>query len=89
MKTCFSEGKLMKQFGKPPLSKRTPLSTNAPIPEQFFHDPHLCPNFKKTRTTSPPCGGSYETLVSLANYCFLIAKFMISSLSKAVINMFK
>ena len=28
MKTCFSGGKLMKQFGNPPLSKRTPLSTN-------------------------------------------------------------
>ena len=25
MKTCFSEEKLMKQFGNPPLSKRTPL----------------------------------------------------------------
>ena len=24
MKTCFSEGKLVKQFGNPPLSKRTP-----------------------------------------------------------------
>ena len=24
MKTCFYEGKLMKQFGNPPLSKRTP-----------------------------------------------------------------
>ena len=41
MKTCFSEGKLMKQFGNSPLSKRTP-----PISEQFFHDPLLCPNFK-------------------------------------------
>ena len=29
----------MKQFGNPPLSKRTPhLSTNPPISEQFFHD---------------------------------------------------
>ena len=24
MKACFSEGKLMKQFGNPPLAKRTP-----------------------------------------------------------------
>ena len=24
MKTCFSAGKLMKQFGNPPLSKGTP-----------------------------------------------------------------
>ena len=33
MKTCFSEGKLMKQFGNTPLSKRTSLSTNPPISE--------------------------------------------------------
>ena len=39
--------KLTKQFGNPPLSKRTPpLSTNHPISEQFFHDPPLCPIFK-------------------------------------------
>ena len=32
---------------KPPsLSKRTPLSTNPTISEQFFHDPLLCPNLK-------------------------------------------
>ena len=50
MKTCFSEGKLMKQFGNPPLSKRTlPLSTNPPISDQFFHDPPLCPNFKNKK----------------------------------------
>ena len=32
MKICFSEGKLMKQFRNPPppLSKRTPFSTNPP-----------------------------------------------------------
>ena len=47
MKTCFSQGKLIKQFGKPLfLRKRPPLSTNPPISEQFFHDPPLCPNFK-------------------------------------------
>ena len=34
MKTCFSEGKLMKQFGSPRL-------TNPLISEQFFHDPPL------------------------------------------------
>ena len=45
MKTCFSKGKLTKQFGNP--TKRTlPLSTNSPISEQFFNDPPLCPNFK-------------------------------------------
>ena len=33
----------MKQFGNspPPLSKRTPLSTNPPISEQIFHDSPL------------------------------------------------
>ena len=49
MKTCFSKGKLMKQFGNPPLSKKSPLSTNPPISEQYFHDPHLCPNFKNEK----------------------------------------
>ena len=38
MKTCFSEQKLMKQFGCPP---PFPLSTNLPISDQFFHDPSL------------------------------------------------
>ena len=52
MKTCFSEGKLIKQFGKPPLSKRTPLSTNSPISEQFFHDP-LFVEISKTRNPHP------------------------------------
>ena len=52
MKTCFSEGKLMKQFGNPSLSKRTPpLSTNPPISEHFFHDPPLCGNFQNN---NPP-----------------------------------
>ena len=47
MKKCFSEGKRMKQFGNPPLSKRTPpLSINPPISEQFFRDPPLYPNLK-------------------------------------------
>ena len=54
MKTCFSEGKLMKQFGIPFLSKRTPLSTNAPISEQFFHAPPFCPNFKNKNHHHPP-----------------------------------
>ena len=42
MKACFSEGKLMKLFGNPPLS------------EQFFHDPPLCPNFKNENLPPPP-----------------------------------
>ena len=48
MKTCFSAGKLMKQFGT------RPLSTNPPISEQFFHDPPLCPNFKNQNPPPPP-----------------------------------
>ena len=46
MKTCFSAGKLMKQFAPPFLREPLPLSTNPPISEQFFHEPPLCPNFK-------------------------------------------
>ena len=42
MKKCL--GKLMKQFGNP-----SPLSTNSPISEQFFHDPPLYPNFKNEK----------------------------------------
>ena len=50
MKTCFTEEKLMKQFGAPPpLSKRTPFSTNPPISEPFFNDSPLCPNFKNKK----------------------------------------
>ena len=44
----------MKQFGNPPLSKRTPLSTNPPISDHFFHDPPLCPNFKNKNPAPPP-----------------------------------
>ena len=46
MKTCFSGGKLMKQFGTPLFLKGTPLPTEPPTSEQFFYDPPLCPNFK-------------------------------------------
>ena len=49
MKTCFSEGKLMKQFELLPHSKRTPLLTNPPNSEQFFNDSPLCPNFKNKK----------------------------------------
>ena len=45
MKTCFSAGKLMKQFGPPPLLREPPLSNNPPISVQVFHDPPLCPKF--------------------------------------------
>ena len=48
-KTCFSEGKLTKQFGNPPFLREPPLLTNPPISEQFFHDPPLSPNFKNKK----------------------------------------
>ena len=46
MKTCFFEGKLMKQFGNP-LSERLPLSTNPYISEQFFMTPLFVQILKK------------------------------------------
>ena len=63
MKKCFSEGKLMKQFGNPLFLRRPPaITTNPPISDQFFHDPPLCPNFKNKNP--PPAnfrgGGNYE-----------------------------
>ena len=40
-----------------------PLSTNPPNPEQIFHDPPLCPNFKNKK--SPPnFRGGGETMSS-------------------------
>ena len=77
MKACFSAGKLMKQFGNPPLSKRTPLSTNPPISEQFFHDPPLCSNFKNQKPPLIFFGG--ETMpVCFNNFC---ASFSCNSMS--------
>ena len=51
---------------KPPLLREPhPLSTNTPIPEQFFHDPPLCPNLKDKNP--PPLilggGGNYDIYV--------------------------
>ena len=52
MKTCFSEEKLIRQFGNP-LSKRPPPPPPpfqvTPISVQFFHDPPRCPNFKNKK----------------------------------------
>ena len=58
MKTCFSEGKLMKQFGNPPFLRYPPLSANLLIFEQFFHDPPLCPNFKNKNPAPNFRGGT-------------------------------
>ena len=53
MKTCFSEGKLMKQFGNPLFLRGFPLSTNPTISEQSFHDLLLGPNFKNIPPPPP------------------------------------
>ena len=69
MKTCFSEGKGLKQLGTPLFQEKPPpppVSTNRPISEQFFHDTPLCPNFKNKNPHPPPpnfrAGGNYENL---------------------------
>ena len=54
MKTCFSAGKLMKQFGNLPLSKRALLSTNPPICQNFKNQKPPPPNFRREG------GGNYE-----------------------------
>ena len=59
MKTCFSEGKLMKQFGNPPLSKRTPFQLTPLFLSNFFMTP-LFVQISKTR--NPPNFRGEETL---------------------------
>ena len=51
MKTFFSAGKLMKQFGTLLFLRQPPPPFNYPPPisEQFFHDPPLYPNFKNKK----------------------------------------
>ena len=49
IKTCFCEGKLMKQFGNPPLSKSTP----PPFSEQFFSWPPSLSKFQKQPCPAP------------------------------------
>ena len=66
MKTCFSEVKLMKQFGNPPISKRTPLSTNPPISEMFFFMTPLIVQISKTRNLPLFLGGR-----KLCNHMFI------------------
>ena len=65
MKTCSSQGKLMKQFGTPPppFLREPLLSTNSPISEQFFYDPPLCPNSKIKIPQLRGGGRSYVTLL--------------------------
>ena len=51
----------MKQFGNPPISKRTPLSTNAPISEQFFHN--SLSKFQNRETPPSPNFRGEETML--------------------------
>ena len=73
MKTCFSERKLMKQFGNPSLSKRTlppPLSTNPIFLRSFFMAP-LFVQISKTRTPPPPqFQGEWGTMNKQASIVF-------------------
>ena len=69
MKTCFSEGKLMKQFGNPPLSK--PLF----LINFFMTSPFV--QMSKTRTPPPPNfrgggggGGNYGASWNLLEHLF-------------------
>ena len=66
MKTCFSEAKLMKQFGNPPLSKRTPppFQLTPLFLSNFFMAP-LSVQISKTRNLPPNFrggGGVEETM---------------------------
>ena len=60
MKTCFSEGKLMKEFGNPPLSKTTPFPFQL-IPQflRNFFMTFLLVEISKTR--NPPNFRGEET----------------------------
>ena len=58
MKTCFSYGKLIQQFGTPP----PPPSTNSPISKKFFHDPPLCLNFKNKTPLALVLRGGQEIM---------------------------
>ena len=70
MKTCFSDAKLMKQCGNPPLSKRTPL---------FLSNFFMTPLFAQISETRPPPlilvggwgggGENYETFPIIIRYC--------------------
>ena len=61
MKKCFSQGKLMKQFGNSPFLRDPPFN-KPPISEQFFHDPPFV-QILKTRYLPPLIlregGGNY------------------------------
>ena len=49
MKTCFSEGILIKQFGNSHFLRELPLLTNPLFLSKFFMTPPLYPNFKNKK----------------------------------------
>ena len=65
MKTCFSAGKLMKQFGNTPFLKEPPISG------KFFNEPPLCPNFKNQKPPPLILGGGEETM-KVNVFCYII-----------------
>ena len=81
MKTCFSEGKLMKQFGNPPLSKRTPLSTNPLFLSNFFMTPLFV---EMSKTITPPNFRGEETMITLF---FLLCFFFSTSILSRTLNL--
>ena len=71
MKTCFSEGKLMKQFGNPALSKTTPpFQLNPLFLSNFFMKP-LCGNFQNKNPRPPNFrgGGNYAATTQALDIC--------------------
>ena len=62
MKTCFSEGKLMKQFGNPPFLSNPPFQLTPLFLSNFLMTP-LCPNFKSKNPSLILRGGNYVSVV--------------------------
>ena len=58
MKTCFSEEKLIKQFGNAPFLREPPYLS-------FFHDPLLCSNFKNK---NPLILGGWKLCMALTKF---------------------
>ena len=70
MKTYFSQGKLMRQFGNYPLSKRTHLFQLTPLSLSNFFMTPLFVQILKTR--NPPSFRGEETMYQLWLFLFLI-----------------
>ena len=76
MRTCFSAGKLMKQFGNPPFLKEPPLSTIQLThpPPQFLSNFFITPLFAQIlKIRNPPLIlGGRENCVILGHKCHLM-----------------